>query len=79
MTFRMQRVDDARLLFRRHFGENSDCFNQFRQFTVGHGSDFGAERDVIDLETDVPTDFARHDFIVAGQNLDGNSQFIQRR
>ena len=67
MAFRMQRGDDARLLFRRNFGENGDGFNQLRQFTVGHGFDFGAERKAIDRKTDVPTDFACHDFIVAGQ------------
>jgi len=30
-----------------------------------HGFNLGAERNVIDIETDVPTYFARHDFVVA--------------
>ena len=78
MAIRMERGDDARLLLRRHFGENGDCFNKVRQFTVGHGFNLGAERNAIDLETDVPTYFARHDFVVARQNLDGDSQSLER-
>src|SRR6202040_3626092 len=70
--------DDARLLQRRHLGEDRRAFDEIAKRGIIEAFRIPAQHRLTDLETDLATNLARHDHVVAGENFDGDAVITQR-
>ena len=75
----LQRPDHARLLQRRHLGENGGPHGSIRQFGISQGRHILAQHRIVDKEPNFLADLAHDDLVVACDDLDVDAVFSERR
>ena len=78
VTAGAERADDPDLVIRRELREHDMCVGNLAERRIVEASDFAAEDDVADREPHVLADFARHQVIVAGEDLHDDAVVSER-